>query len=168
MYWFYWRPRLIAEKDASAVAKEKFQEKVREMEQLKSAIFSDKKDPTEPAQEVEEDPFADIFRIHTPEEREKLRASETPEERKAREAENKKKMMSRILFHAEFLPQMDIIIINQLLQKEKKQTGFCRSWKREVLVSESLKKFIQVPASVCQRRDYFLRFFFYKKGRTLS
>ena len=67
--------------------------------------------------------------------------------------------MSRILFHAEFLPQMDIIIINQLLQKEKKQTGFCRSWKREVLVSESLKKFIQVPASVCQRRDYFLRFF---------
>ena len=67
------------------------------MEQLKSAIFSDKKDPTEPAQEVEEDPFADIFRIHTPEEREKLRASETPEERKAREAENKKKMMAVIV-----------------------------------------------------------------------
>ena len=121
VYWFYWRPRLIAEKEPSAVAKEKFQEKVREMEQLKSSIFSDKKDPTEPAQEVEEDPFADIFRIHTPEEREKLRASETPEERKAREAENKKKMMAVIVGMNKSIERRKKI--QQALIDESERTG---------------------------------------------
>lgn len=55
VYWFYWRPRLIAEKEASAAAKEKFQEKVREMEELKSAIFSDKKEVEENSQKGEEE-----------------------------------------------------------------------------------------------------------------
>ena len=53
VYWFYWRPKLIAEKGASAVAKEKFQEKVREMEELKSSIFSDKKEVAEKPQKEE-------------------------------------------------------------------------------------------------------------------
>ena len=55
VYWFYWRPKLIAEKGASAVAKEKFQEKVREMEELKSASFSDKKEVEENSQKGEEE-----------------------------------------------------------------------------------------------------------------
>lgn len=51
VYWFYWRPRLIAEKESSAMAKEKFQEKVREMEEVKSAIFSGKKESEENPQD---------------------------------------------------------------------------------------------------------------------
>ena len=54
VYWFYWRPRLIAEKESSAMAKEKFQEKVREMEEVKSAIFSGKK-------EIEENPQDEVY-----------------------------------------------------------------------------------------------------------
>lgn len=121
VYWLYWRPKLTAEKEADAVAKKNYQEKVGEMEELKSAIFSDKKEPTEPAQEVEENPFADIFRIHTPEEREKLRASETPEERKAREAEKKKKMLALMVNMNKSAERSQRI--QQALIDESKRTG---------------------------------------------